>query len=232
MNHSGDRVENLMRWNVPRVALAQLGAEAVWLLIAVILARWLDAHTTTGSTRNFAPAIAFAVIVVTFNGAFGLYRRDQKLDFVAYVGRLVVAMLIGAPIAYAVSDMLPGGSTFQQMFGEIVILAFAGLIVVRHAVVSPLLRSIHPHRLLVLGTGADARVVETSLNAVDAPGIRLVGFHALDGLEECSVSPGRVCRTIYRWRKRSNATASTKSSSRFASSEEGCCRCVPYSNAG
>jgi sugar transferase (PEP-CTERM system associated) len=185
-------VENLMRWNVPRVALAQIGAEAVWLLIAVILARSLDAHTTTGSTRNFAPAIAFAVIVVVFNGALGLYRRDQKIDFIAYVGRLLVAMLIGAPIAYAVSDMLPGGSKFQQMFGEIVILAFAGLIVVRHVVVSPLLRSIHPHRLMVLGTGADARVVETSLDAVDAPGMRLVGFYALNKQEECSVSPGRV----------------------------------------
>ncbi len=192
MAESGDRVVNLLRLNIPRVALAQLGAELAWLLLAVILARWLDGQPPDAVARNLAPAIVFALIMVVFNGAFGLYRRDHKLDFGMYVGRLLLAMLIGAPIAYATSTMLPGGDRFQQMFGEIVILAFAGLIVVRHIVVSPLLRSLHPHRVLVLGTGPEARVVEASLDAADGPGIRLVGFYALEKRGENVVSPGRV----------------------------------------
>ena len=192
MIESGDRVVNLLRWNIPRVTLTQLGAEIVWLLVAVILVRWLDGQPPTAVTRNLAPAIVFALIMVFFNGAFGLYRRDQKLDFGMYVGRLMLAMLIGAPIAYAIANMLPGGDRFQQVFGEIVILAFAGLIAVRHVVVSPLLRSLLPHRVLVLGTGPEARVVEASLDAADAPGIQLVGFYALEKQSENVVSPGRV----------------------------------------
>src|SRR4030095_5806577 len=88
--------------------------------------------------------------------------------------------------------MLPGGDLFQSMFGEIVIWAFAGLIAVRHVVVSPLLRTLLPHRVLVLGTGAEARAVETSLEAADAPGIQLVGFYSLDKQSENIVSPARV----------------------------------------
>lgn len=192
MFEPGDRVFNPWRWNIPRVTLAQLSAELVWLLIAVILARWLDGQTPTAVTRNLAPAIVFALIMVVFNGAFGLYRRDQKLEFSMYVGRLVLAMLIGAPIAYATANMLPGGERFQELFGEIIILAFAGLVVVRHVVVSPLLRSLLPHRVLVLGTGPEARAVEASLEAADAPGIQLVGFYALEKQNENVVSPGRV----------------------------------------
>jgi len=189
---SGDRVVDLLRWNIPRVTLAQLGAELLWLLAAVILARWLDGQPSSAVARNLAPAIVFALIMVIFNGAFGLYRRDQKLGFGMYVGRLMLAMLIGAPIAYATANMLPGGDRFQEMFGEIVILAFAGLIAVRHIVVSPLLRTLLPHRVLVLGTGAEARAVETSLEAADAPGIQLVGFYSLDKQSENVVSPARV----------------------------------------
>jgi len=189
---SGDRVVDLLRWNIPRVTLAQLGAELLWLLAAVILARWLDGQPSSAVARNLAPAIVFALIMVIFNGAFGLYRRDQKLGFGMYVGRLMLAMLIGAPIAYATANMLPGADRFQEMFGEIVILAFAGLSAVRHIVVSPLLRTLLPHRVLVLGTGAEARAVETSLEAADAPGIQLVGFYSLDKQSENVVSPARV----------------------------------------
>jgi len=44
---SGDRVVDLLRWNIPRVTLAQLGAELLWLLAAVILARWLDGQPSS-----------------------------------------------------------------------------------------------------------------------------------------------------------------------------------------
>jgi sugar transferase (PEP-CTERM system associated) len=188
---SGDRVVDSLRWNVPRAVLGQVGAEVAWLLIAVVIARWLDGQSTA-LTGNLVPAFVFALIMVAFNGAFGLYRRDLRLGFGTYVGRLLLAMLIGAPIAYATANMLPGGDRFQDVFGQIVILAFAGLVVVRHIVVSPLLRSLHPHRILVLGTGVEARVVESSLEAADAPGIKLVGFYALEKRDESVIPSARV----------------------------------------
>ena len=163
----------------------------VWLLAAVLLVRWLDGQPGA-ITRNLGPALMFAVTMVVFIGAFGLYRRDRKFHFGAYVGRLMLAMLIGAPIAYVAATLLPGGVGFQQIFGETLIFAFAGLIVVRRVVVSPLLRTLMPHRVLVLGTGSEARVVESSLDAGDAPEIELVGFYALDKVQENVVMAGRV----------------------------------------
>ncbi len=183
---------NLLRWNIPRATLAQLGADLSWLLAAVLLARWLHGQSATAVMSNLAPAIVFAVIMVFLISAFGLYRRDRRLGFGGYASGLFLAMLIGAPLAYLTASVLPGGERFQQLFVETAILAFGGLILVRHAVVSPLLRTLMPHRVLVLGTGSEARVVEMSLMAADAPGMQLAGFYALDKISENVVSPSRV----------------------------------------
>ncbi len=192
MIEAGDRAVRPLRWNVPRATLAQLGAELSWLLAAVLLARWLDGQPGTAIAINLAPAIVFAVIMVVLNGAFGLYRRDQKIGFRGYVGRLLLAMLIGAPIAYAAAQVLPGGDRFQELFGAIVIFAFGGLILVRHVVVSPLLRTLLPHRVMVVGAGPEAKVVESSLEASAAPGLQLVGFYALGTSTPRAVSPARM----------------------------------------
>jgi sugar transferase (PEP-CTERM system associated) len=191
VSNFGDALLDQWRWNLSRTIVAQLGAEIVWLLLAVVFARWLNGQSAA-LTGNLVPALVFAVSVVAFNGAFGLYRRDLRLGFGTYVCRLLIAMLVGAPLAYVAANMLPGGERFQHVFGQAVILAFAGLIVVRHIVVSPLLRSLHPHRLLVLGTGPEARVVEQALESADAPGIKLVGFYALKSRPERLVSSSRI----------------------------------------
>jgi sugar transferase (PEP-CTERM system associated) len=187
---SGNRGLDLLRWNVPRAGVGQVGAEVAWILIAVVIARWLDGQSTL--TGNVVPVIVFALIMVVSHGAFGLYRRDVKLDFSAYVGRLLLAMLIAAPIAYVIASILPGGDRFRHVFGQSVVLAFAGLVVIRHVIVSPLLRSLHPHQLLVVGTGAEARVVEMSLDLADAPGIKLVGFYPLKNRDDNVILGARV----------------------------------------
>lgn len=188
LTNSGAVVFNLPRWSINWALLTQLLAESAWLLIAVILARWLDGQPASAVTRNLAPAILFAVIMIVLNGGFGLYRQDQRLLFAAYVGRLTLAMLIGAPIAYVGAILLPGGDRFRDLFGEIFLLAFIGLILVRHIAVSPLLRTLLVHRVMVLGTGPEAKEVGDSLEAGDASGMRLVGYCALQNGSDAVVS--------------------------------------------
>ncbi len=166
-----------LRSNASRTWLPQLAAEVAWLLLAVYVARWLDGQPT-GVTRSFGPAIVFAMIMVALNFMFGLYRRPDRLPLPKYVVRLVLAMAIGAPVAYLTLELLPGGAPFQHIFGDILLLAFVGLIVVQRMVVSPLLRSRFHHNVLVMGTGPEARGVEASLASNAAPGLRLVGFYA------------------------------------------------------
>jgi sugar transferase (PEP-CTERM system associated) len=73
-----------------------------------------------------------------------------------------------------------------------ILLALLGLLLVRHAIVLPLVGTLLPHRVLVLGTGPEARLVEASLASTDPLGMRLVGFYALEKMQETAVSPGRV----------------------------------------
>ena len=178
--------------------LLQLAAELSWLFVAAILALALHGNSTR-PLGTLAPALVFAVLMVFLNGAFGLYRRDHKLRFGEYVTRLFLAMLIGAPIAYLVAAVLPGGDDFQSTFREAVVLAFGGLVLVRQVVVWHLVPALLPHRVLVLGTGPEARVVEASLAAADPPGLQLVGFYTLEKVQECVVSPRNIIASAGPW---------------------------------
>ena len=60
---------------------------------------------------------------------------------------------------------------------------------VRQLVIWPVLKLVLPHRVLVLGTGPEARLVEASLASADPPGLQLVGFYALEKVQENVVSP-------------------------------------------
>lgn len=145
----------------------------------------------------FVPAAAFSLLMVFLNGAFGLYRHDQsRLDFWVYFSRLFFAMLIGAPVAYWAASLLPGGGEFRSTLPEVALVAFCGLVLLRQIVLSPLTRMLMPRRVLVLGTGTEAKLVESSLGPKDPPGVHLVGFYPLDKLPECVVSPARIIERV------------------------------------
>jgi hypothetical protein len=80
----------------------------------------------------------------------------------------------------------------QQNLPVLIVLTCVGLLFVRHVLVLPLVAVFVPHRVLVLGTGPEARLVEASIAAADMPNMTLVGFYALDKVETVVVSPSRV----------------------------------------
>jgi sugar transferase (PEP-CTERM system associated) len=164
--------------------------------VVVILAVRLHGHHTPSLEALAVPALAFAVLIVCLNGWVGLYRRDRKLPFVAHVGWIFFALLLSVPAAYLLALLLPNGEIFQEILGSVLVMAFGGLVIVRHAVVGPLVTTLLPHRVLVLGTGAEARVVEASLNDADTPGLQVVGFYALEKVQETVVSPNRVLAKV------------------------------------
>ncbi len=182
----------LFQRNFAVATLFQLFADASWLVLVVVLAVHFTGTFPNSPRSALMPACAFATLVVVLNGAFGLYRRDTRLAFRENVARMFLAMLIGVPIAYLAARLLPEGQRFQDVLDEVVLLAFIGLIFVRHVIVSPLIRTLLPHRVLVLGTGPEARVVEASLTAAEHPNLELVGFYALEKVQETTVSPQRV----------------------------------------
>jgi sugar transferase (PEP-CTERM system associated) len=184
----GEKVFGSLRPFLSGATVLQLGAELACLCLAGVAAFWLEGHLLILDRSAIVPALIFPFVMVCLNWAFGLYRRDHQLTFSAYVGRLFLALLIGAPTAYLTAGLVPGGAPFQATLGAAVMLAFVGLVVVRRVVVSPLLGTLLPHRVLVLGTGPEARVVEASLAAAGATGLRVAAFYPLANAPENVVS--------------------------------------------
>jgi len=183
---------NSLRQNVSGATLFQLGAELSWLFAAITLLLHADGAQNIDGQNAALVAFLFAVIIVCLNGAFGLYRRSNALTTGAYVVRVLLAPAIGIPLAVLFVQLLPVPSPLASEWWFAVLLALLGLLLVRHAIVLPLCASLLPHRILVLGTGPEARLVEASLTATNPLGVRLVGFYALEKLQEIVVSPARV----------------------------------------
>ena len=183
---------SFLRQNITLATFTQLLVELSWLVAAGIIAIHYGVQLGEPLLAAAPSATIFAVLVVALNGAFGLYRRNERLSSGAYVLRVLLAAAIGVPLAYLLDGVLPAGGRFQDNVFPAAALAFGGLLIVRHLLVLPLVGVLLPHRVLVLGTGPEARLVEASLAATVPSGLRLVGFHALDKVHEVVVSPGRV----------------------------------------
>jgi sugar transferase (PEP-CTERM system associated) len=136
-------------------------------------------------------AFIFAATITALNFAFGLYRRSQTLSIGAYIIRLVLAPAIGIPLALLAAQLLPGVELPNRWFVAI-LLALLGLLLVRHAILLPLVTALLPHRVLVLGTGPEARLVEASIASAGPLSMRLVGFYELENFHECVVPPARI----------------------------------------
>ena len=183
---------SVSRRNVSGATLFQLGAELAWLFAAMLLIMRVDAKQPFTQAEIAPAAFLFAATLVCLNGAFGLYRREQALSVKSYLLRVVLAPAIGIPLAFMAAQLLPGVAPLHDQWGLAVLLALLGLLLIRHAVVLPLVATLLPHRVLVLGTGPEARLVEASLALSNPLGIRLIGFYALEKNQDTAVAPARV----------------------------------------
>jgi len=170
----------------------QLTVELSWLFAAAMFVLQIHDGLTVARLSVVVPAFMFALVMVTLNGAFGLYRRGVSLNWGGYALRAFLALAIATPVSYFGAELLPGGAVFQANLGLALLLAAGGLLLVRHIMVLPLVGNLRPHRILVLGTGPEAQLVEASLASASSPGIRIVGFHALEKVQRTQVSRRRI----------------------------------------
>jgi sugar transferase (PEP-CTERM system associated) len=169
---------NLFRHYVPAHTILQLLLEGALFFCAVVLALKLNGHGYTVSGVSVVmPALVFAVMMVCVNSALGLYRREQKLDFVGVFARATAALFVGFVSCYFVFELFPYGNVFRDALWVTVVYALAGVLLSRQALALPLSRALFPHRILVLGTGPEAMMVERSLAATQQPNLTLVGFY-------------------------------------------------------
>jgi len=185
-------VVNAFKHSVAAGLALQLAVELCCLFGVAMLAFRMQSHLPSPLHVLFMPALVFALFIVLLNVSFGLYRRPEKLTSSSYLTRVLLAPAIGVPLASVVLEYLPGARPLQENLILLIALTIVGLVVVRHAIVLPLLAAFVPHRVLVLGTGPEARLVEASLTSSQMTNMTLVGFYALDKVPETVVSPSRV----------------------------------------
>jgi sugar transferase (PEP-CTERM system associated) len=182
---------NAFRQNLSGATLFQLGAELSWLFAAMLLVLRLDGQPIGAHSGVILLALIFAVTITLLNGAFGVYRRSQELSTSGYLLRVILAPAIGIPLAWLAAQFLPQPVRVYENWPLATLLALLGLVLVRHAIVLPLVGTLLPHRVLVLGTGPEARLVEATLASANPLGMRLVGFYGLERGESV-VAPGRI----------------------------------------
>jgi sugar transferase (PEP-CTERM system associated) len=177
-----------LRRQISAATLVQLGVDLAWLLVAIGIALYVERRTAPALGNILMPVLFFALLLVSINGALGAYHHERKLPMLVHAGWLLAAIIVAIPVVYAVSLALPEGEEFRDIVAIAGLTSFGGLIVLRHAVVGPLLDRFANHRVLVLGTGSDAHAVEASLKSGDTPNLQLVGFYPLDKVREIEVS--------------------------------------------
>jgi len=183
----------LLRQNFSRATLFQLAVELSWLFAAILLLLSLDGRVATEQDGVALVSLCFAATLVVVNGAFGVYRSGNTQWTGAYFLRVILAPAIGIPLAWLIVQMMPSTVALEdRWWWTAILLSLGGLIFVRHAIVLPLVRNFMPHRILVLGTGPEARLVEASFNAEIRVGMRLVGFYALEKPQETVVASSRI----------------------------------------
>ena len=173
---------------VPSASVWQLAVELFWLFFAGVAAIFfLGGVPVPATPEEAAPEIVYAVLIVAFNIGFGVYRRKEGLARSTYFTRFCIASAVATLLAYVIADALPGGRVFRENIGAATLFAIGGLLVLRHMFILPLFSSLLPYRLLVVGTGLEARRVQVSLTEVDT-GMHLVGFYPLEKPEVAAVS--------------------------------------------
>jgi sugar transferase (PEP-CTERM system associated) len=170
-------VVKVFRHHVPVGSVLQILAELALLFGSLLLAVFiqLSPYGVEVSTL-LAPAAVFAFLMSGLNVAFGLYRREYSPTFSQTVSRTLLALGVGLPVAYIVLSALPNGDALRPVLGYALLYGFCGLVLVRQSVRVVSRLGIGAKRVLIVGAGHEAMLVEKSLKTLQHPRIDVVGF--------------------------------------------------------
>lgn len=176
----------------PSSAVFQVMVDMIVLFVAIVLvAAGEDGKGYAAMAQVMPSALVFAVVMVVLSSALGLYsmRKDSVRDTLA---RIVLAILFGVPVAWAVFRALPWGVEVDMPMDTTVVLLLGAVLFVRGIASRARAGSMFSRRVLVIGTGREAAAVEHALTHPAHPGLSIVGFFPVPGLDESLVHPSRI----------------------------------------
>jgi sugar transferase (PEP-CTERM system associated) len=165
----------LFRHHVSVGSALMVGADSALLLAAVPLAIAIQDRGDVAA--SMLPAALFAALMLALNGSLGLYRREGKAGFGGQLGRVLLAVSIGVPVAYVLFSVTPHGYEARGVLGYTLLLTLAGLILLRQVLYWASSVGLGAKRVLIVGTGAEAAGVESALATLGYPSLSIVGFY-------------------------------------------------------
>lgn len=183
----------LFRHHIAVGSLMQLFGDAVLFFLAVLLAVYVQQQAAAVSSLGvLIPALSFAALMVVINVAFGLYSRREPPSFGAVLGRSLLSISIGVPLAYLLFAVLPNGLVAQAAIGYMLLYAMAALILARQAAFSARSTRMGARRVLIVGAGPEARAVEQALTSLGFPQFEVVGFFPVGSPDKDVISADRL----------------------------------------
>ena len=181
----------LFRHYVSVGSVLMLTADTLLLLVVVPVAVAIHGGSRE-AFETLLPAVVFAALMLALNGSLGLYRREGG-GFGVHLGRVLLAVSLGIPVAYMLFSVTPHGYEARGALGYTIVLTLSGLILLRQVVFWASTAGLGAKRVLIIGTGEDAAGVEKALATLGYPSLAIVGFYPVSqGKEAPAVSVDRI----------------------------------------
>ena len=196
-------------WNTDmHISHARYGNPYLWLysssgiaLSLLFFALFMVAERIfVGSSVPWTPltaavGAAFGIMMATVYGIAGFYHRETSRTLAPFLGKCVVLLLMGLPVAHGALTLLPNGVDLESPLLGMLSLSFvclSGAAAFRPTSLGNRLTDFVSHRVLVLGTGAQAAMVHGALVDGARSGMQCVGFLPTSGPIEHRVPTHQV----------------------------------------
>jgi sugar transferase (PEP-CTERM system associated) len=137
-----------------------------------------------GLGRFLPEATIFAFMILVMMSAVGLYDQDLREPFIGTLRRMVVAFALGLMAMSAVFYVFPQTYVGQGVFLVTTLFAFAGIVLTRVVFTRWSHLGLPQPRVLVLGTGPEALMVDRALRANRGESVsEVVAFHPVRDTE-------------------------------------------------
>lgn len=178
----------------PAHVLPQAIFDASVLFVAVLLAVVMQIQGGVADWRMIVPsALLFTIAMIVLNSAIGLYRvGGDGASARGMLWRVLISIMVSIPIAFGVFTVLPWGYFASEAVQLSVVLLLGLVLLMRGVVNRNWASSMFAPRVLILGTGADAAMVEHSLSRPAHSGMDVVGFYSPEGEERHAVDARRI----------------------------------------
>jgi sugar transferase (PEP-CTERM system associated) len=178
--------------------LALVAALELMLAAGVLLGAFLivisghQAGSVSPPMSSLGAPLMFAFSLLLPAGALGVHRFDRGEALPAFLPKFLLSLGAGLLLCYAAFTLIPSMSDYRDSIPDAAALGAVGLVVIRVFLVPRLYIAPLQQRVLILGTTAEAAMVDQDLGKLAGRGVSVVGFYQTDSISPIEVPADRI----------------------------------------